>query len=204
MEKSLNNQPPPIEFPPPVKPGYVPFPIKLLFWLLLGITSVILAEVVSFSSPFPFFDDWGLTAVFPLYALHILVLAWIIFPKKTHPERIVPGRDAAWTLRSLHYQSALATHLGGQYLCHRWSVRGPDCHLAVVLAHGDGFHATAFLFRRVVHHFTRDVGQPAHFSEPEAVFPHSHHRGHPLRRFLRCLLGQQFALFRYCIAFVPG
>jgi hypothetical protein len=83
MEKSLNNQPPPIEVLPPVTPGHVPFPVKLLFWILLGITSVILAEVVSFSSPFPFFDGWGLTAVFPLYTLHVLVLAWIVFrPKK--------------------------------------------------------------------------------------------------------------------------
>ena len=34
----------------------IPRRVKLLFWLLLGALSVILAEVVSFASPFPFFD----------------------------------------------------------------------------------------------------------------------------------------------------
>ena len=56
--------------------------VKLLFWLLLGACSVILAEVVSFSSPFPFFDAWGLGVVLPLYSLHVLVLAWIVFRPK--------------------------------------------------------------------------------------------------------------------------
>jgi hypothetical protein len=56
-----------------------PFRVKLLFWLLLGALSVILAEVVSFSSPFAFFDLWGLLVVYPLYTVHVLVLAYIIF-----------------------------------------------------------------------------------------------------------------------------
>jgi hypothetical protein len=59
-----------------------PLPIKIIFWLLLGATSVILAEVVSFSSPFPFFDGWGLLVVVPLYTLHSLVLVWIVFRPK--------------------------------------------------------------------------------------------------------------------------
>lgn len=56
--------------------------IKLMFWLLLGVLSVILAEVVCFSSPFPFFDGWGLAVVLPLYGLHTLVLAWLVFRTK--------------------------------------------------------------------------------------------------------------------------
>jgi hypothetical protein len=61
---------------------------KLLFWLLLGVTSVIFAEVVSFSAPFPFFDPWGLLVVLPLYTLHLLVLAWVAFRSR----RITFGR----------------------------------------------------------------------------------------------------------------
>jgi hypothetical protein len=49
---------------------------------MLGAASVILAEVVSYSSPFPFFDGWGLLVVFPLYTLHTLVLAWVVFRAK--------------------------------------------------------------------------------------------------------------------------
>jgi len=56
--------------------------IKWLFWLLLGVISVVFAEVVSFSSPFPFFDGWGLLVVLPLYTLHILVFSWILFSSK--------------------------------------------------------------------------------------------------------------------------
>jgi hypothetical protein len=58
-----------------------PFRTKLLFWLLLGALSVILAEVASFSTPFAFFDGWGLLVVFPLYTLHTLVLAYLIFQR---------------------------------------------------------------------------------------------------------------------------
>lgn len=58
------------------------FFVKLLFWVLLGSLSVILAEVVSFSSPFAFFNAWGILVVFPLYTLHTLVLAFLIFRRK--------------------------------------------------------------------------------------------------------------------------
>jgi hypothetical protein len=60
----------------------VSFTVKLLFWVLLGSLSVILAEVVSFSSPFAFFNTWGILVVFPLYTLHTLVLAFLIFRRK--------------------------------------------------------------------------------------------------------------------------
>lgn len=57
----------------------IPRSARLVFWLLLGSLSVILAEVVSFSAAFPFFDPWGLFVVYPLYTLHVLVLAALIF-----------------------------------------------------------------------------------------------------------------------------
>ena len=63
----------------PVAP---PLRIKILFWIILGAFSVILAEVVSVSSPYAFFDAWGLLAVFPLYTLHSLVLAFLVFRHK--------------------------------------------------------------------------------------------------------------------------
>jgi len=60
----------------------VPFRQRALFWVLWGAISVILTEVVSFSSPFPFFTLWGVLVVFPLYTLHVLVLSWLIFRPK--------------------------------------------------------------------------------------------------------------------------
>jgi len=56
--------------------------LNILFWVLWGAISVILTEVVSFSSPFPFFTLWGVLVVFPLYTLHVLVLSWLIFRPK--------------------------------------------------------------------------------------------------------------------------
>lgn len=56
--------------------------MKWFFWLLIGVSSVIFAEVVSFSSPFPFFDGWGLLVVLPLYTLHILVFSRVLFSSK--------------------------------------------------------------------------------------------------------------------------
>ena len=56
--------------------------IKIIFWLLLGVLSVIFAEVTCASSPYPFFDGWGLLVVMPLYTLHTLFLAGLIFKKK--------------------------------------------------------------------------------------------------------------------------
>ena len=56
-----------------------PRQIKLFFWLILGFLSVFFAEVVSGSDMFPYFTQWGLLVVVPLYTLHILVLSYIIF-----------------------------------------------------------------------------------------------------------------------------
>jgi hypothetical protein len=58
---------------------------KLLFWLILSALSVFFAEVVSGSSPFPFFSPfdlsmiWGWCVIMPLYGLHTLVLASVVF-----------------------------------------------------------------------------------------------------------------------------
>jgi len=52
---------------------------KLLFWGILGALSVFFAEVTVGSSPFAFFDAWGVLVVCPLYLLHLLVLARIAF-----------------------------------------------------------------------------------------------------------------------------
>ena len=52
---------------------------KLLAWAILGGLSVFFAEVSLGSYPFAFFDAWGLLVVCPLYSLHLLVLARIVF-----------------------------------------------------------------------------------------------------------------------------
>ncbi|MCG7850276.1 MAG: hypothetical protein MIO93_14035 [ANME-2 cluster archaeon] len=53
--------------------------IKLFSWLILGSLSVFFAEVVSGSDMFPYFNSWGIIAIIPLYTLHILVLAYVVF-----------------------------------------------------------------------------------------------------------------------------
>lgn len=57
----------------------VPTRVKLVFWILLGALSTIMAEVIASSSPFPFFTFWGIVAVIPLYSLHVLVLGFVAF-----------------------------------------------------------------------------------------------------------------------------
>ncbi len=55
-----------------------PRPLKVGFWLLLGMLSTAFAEVVVGSSPYPFFSPWGILITTPLYTLHILVLTTIL------------------------------------------------------------------------------------------------------------------------------
>ncbi|MCC6730974.1 MAG: hypothetical protein IT208_16730 [Chthonomonadales bacterium] len=59
--------------------GPVPLRRKLLFWALLTALSVLFVEVVTNSAPFAFFNPWGLLVTCPLYGLHVLVLARIVF-----------------------------------------------------------------------------------------------------------------------------
>ena len=51
---------------------------KFLFWIMAGIISTFFAEVVSGSTPYPFFTLAGWLIVFPVYALHTIVLATIV------------------------------------------------------------------------------------------------------------------------------
>lgn len=52
---------------------------KVLFWLLLGMLSTYFAETISASTLFPFTSATGLLLVLPLYLLHSIVLATIVF-----------------------------------------------------------------------------------------------------------------------------
>jgi hypothetical protein len=52
---------------------------RYLFWLILVLLSTFFAEVISGSYPYPFVLPPGLVMVVPLYGLHILVLAHLVF-----------------------------------------------------------------------------------------------------------------------------
>ena len=52
---------------------------RYLFWLILVFLSAYFAEVISGSFPYPFVHPIGLVMVVPLYGLHILVLAYVVF-----------------------------------------------------------------------------------------------------------------------------
>ena len=47
---------------------------KVIFWIVAGVISVFFAEVVSGSTPFPFFTPDGWLIVFPVYELHIVLI----------------------------------------------------------------------------------------------------------------------------------
>jgi hypothetical protein len=61
------------------KPSAPPFTIKLVFWLILGALSAVVAEVVAGADLYPFFHPWGWSMTIPVYGLHILVLSFILF-----------------------------------------------------------------------------------------------------------------------------
>ncbi len=52
---------------------------RYLFWVILCCLSAFFAEVISGSYPYPFTTPWGLISVIPLYGLHTLVLAFVVF-----------------------------------------------------------------------------------------------------------------------------
>ncbi|MCD1295926.1 hypothetical protein CUJ83_13065 [Methanocella sp. CWC-04] len=56
-----------------------PGSVKYLSWLLIGMLSVFFAEVMSGSYLFPYFTVWGILVVMPLYTLHTLVFAHVVF-----------------------------------------------------------------------------------------------------------------------------
>jgi hypothetical protein len=62
---------------------------KLAFWLIAGMLSVVCVEVPAGSTMFPFWTVWGLLVVWPLYLLHSVFLAGVVFRF---------GRPRFWTL----------------------------------------------------------------------------------------------------------
>ena len=52
---------------------------KVAFWLIAGMLSVVCVEVPAGSTMFPFFTVWGLLVVWPLYLLHSVFLAGVVF-----------------------------------------------------------------------------------------------------------------------------
>lgn len=54
---------------------------RWLFWLLVAAASSFFAEVISGSEPYPFFKPLGWFVIIPLYGLHSLILAAIVFQR---------------------------------------------------------------------------------------------------------------------------
>lgn len=52
---------------------------KLAFWLLLGLFSAAVPEAVSGSAPFVLFTPWGLFVTLPVYLLHAVFLAGLVY-----------------------------------------------------------------------------------------------------------------------------
>jgi hypothetical protein len=57
----------------------IPKKHQWLFWIILASFSTFFAEVFSGSDMFPFFHGWGLLVVVPLYGLHIILLASLVY-----------------------------------------------------------------------------------------------------------------------------
>ena len=57
----------------------VPKKHQWLFWIILAAFSTFFAEVFSGSDMFPFFNAWGILVVVPLYGLHIILLASLVY-----------------------------------------------------------------------------------------------------------------------------
>ncbi len=55
---------------------------KYFFWLILGALSTYFAEVITASTPFPFFTPSGLLVTYPFYTLNMLVFAYVAFQKR--------------------------------------------------------------------------------------------------------------------------
>ncbi len=62
---------------------------KFAFWILIGMISVLFVEVPAGSTMFPFWSVWGVLVVVPLYLLHSVFLAAVVFRF---------GRPNFWTL----------------------------------------------------------------------------------------------------------
>ena len=64
-----------------------------LFWLILAALSTFFAEVFSGSDMFPYFSAWGLVVVVPLYGLHTILLAHMVYrtDKPRFPSLVFAG-----------------------------------------------------------------------------------------------------------------
>lgn len=67
-----------------------------LFWVLFGFLSTFFAEALSGSAPDFFFTSFGYFGIFPIYALHSLLLASLVI-----------GRQKPFSLRTLYLTSLL-------------------------------------------------------------------------------------------------
>lgn len=63
------------------------------FWLILAALSTFFAEVFSGSDMFPYFSAWGLLVVVPLYGLHTITLASLVYrtDKPRFPSLVFAG-----------------------------------------------------------------------------------------------------------------
>lgn len=71
----------------------IPKKHQWLFWIILAAFSTFFAEVFSGSDMFPFFTAWGLLVVVPLYGLHIILLANLVYraPKPRFASLVFAG-----------------------------------------------------------------------------------------------------------------
>ncbi len=71
----------------------IPKKHQVLFWLILAAFSTFFAEVFSGSDMFPFFHGWGVLVVVPLYGLHIILLANLVYraDKPRFPSLVFAG-----------------------------------------------------------------------------------------------------------------
>jgi len=71
----------------------IPKKHQWLFWIILAAFSTFFAEVFSGSDMFPFFHSWGLLVVVPLYGLHIILLASLVYraPQPRFPSLVFAG-----------------------------------------------------------------------------------------------------------------
>ena len=66
---------------------------KILFWIILGMWSTFLAEVVAGSNLFPFFVPHGVLFILPVYLFHTIVLGTVVYRwgKPTFPVLYLAG-----------------------------------------------------------------------------------------------------------------